>query len=71
MAELSDLACACVEIALQFHMQRLTEKHGPAEGAGDHGGCVVLGMGKISGRELNFSSDVDLIFLRGPEEGRT
>ncbi len=71
MAELSDLACACVEAALEFHVRRLAEKHWLPEAAGDHGGCVALGMGKISGGELNFSSDVDLIFLRGPEEGRT
>ena len=24
---------------------------------------VILGMGKLGGRELNFSSDIDLIFL--------
>ena len=34
-------------------------------------GCVVIGLGKISGRELNFSSDVDLMLLRGPAQGRT
>ncbi len=31
---------------------------------------VVLGMGKLGGGELNFSSDVDLIFLF-PEHGET
>jgi len=35
-------------------------------------GFVVLGMGKLGGRELNFSSDVDLVFLYGDEsEHRT
>lgn len=70
MAELSDLAAACIEIAVDFHWQRLTEKHG-APWSGPGKGFVVLGMGKISGRELNFSSDVDLMFLRRPEEGQT
>ena len=31
---------------------------------------IVLGMGKLGGRELNFSSDIDLVFLfseRGPD----
>jgi [glutamine synthetase] adenylyltransferase / [glutamine synthetase]-adenylyl-L-tyrosine phosphorylase len=30
------------------------------------GGLVVLGMGKLGGEELNFSSDIDLIFLYRP-----
>lgn len=70
MEELSDLAAACIEIAVDFHWKRLVEAHGsPWHGPGK--GFVVLGMGKISGRELNFSSDVDLVFLRRPEEGQT
>jgi [glutamine synthetase] adenylyltransferase / [glutamine synthetase]-adenylyl-L-tyrosine phosphorylase len=71
MAELSDLAGACIQVALEFHWHRLINKHGRPPDADDQMGLVVIGMGKISGRELNFSSDVDLIFLRGPEEGRT
>jgi glutamate-ammonia-ligase adenylyltransferase len=71
MAELSDLAAAGIESAIQFHWKRLTEKHGTPEGLADGSGFVALGMGKISGRELNFSSDVDLIFIREPEEGKT
>jgi glutamate-ammonia-ligase adenylyltransferase len=31
---------------------------------------VVIGMGKLGGRELNFSSDVDLVLLF-PEHGET
>jgi glutamate-ammonia-ligase adenylyltransferase len=31
---------------------------------------VVLGMGKLGGRELNFSSDIDLIFTY-PRQGET
>jgi glutamate-ammonia-ligase adenylyltransferase len=30
-------------------------------------GFAVLGLGKLGGRELNYSSDVDLIFLYDPE----
>ncbi len=36
----------------------------------DAGGLVVLGMGKLGGEELNFSSDVDLVFLY-PRGGET
>lgn len=71
MAELSDLAGTCIQVALEFHWGRLVLKHGKPRGVNDGTGLVILGMGKISGRELNFSSDVDLIFLRGPEVGRT
>ena len=31
---------------------------------------LILGMGKLGGGELNFSSDIDLIFAR-PEHGCT
>lgn len=71
MGELSDLAAACTSVALDFHWQRLVERHGYPPLSQGTKGVVVLGMGKISGRELNFSSDLDLVFLREPEEGRT
>jgi [glutamine synthetase] adenylyltransferase / [glutamine synthetase]-adenylyl-L-tyrosine phosphorylase len=71
MGELSDLAGACVQAAIDFHWQRLTRKHGLPPLKPYETGFVVIGMGKVSGAELNFSSDVDLIFLRGPREGRT
>jgi glutamate-ammonia-ligase adenylyltransferase len=32
---------------------------------------TVLGMGKFGGRELNFSSDIDLIYFYSSEKGRT
>ena len=35
-------------------------------GAG--GGLVVLGMGKLGGRELNYASDVDVIFVHAGEQ---
>jgi glutamate-ammonia-ligase adenylyltransferase len=71
MAELSDLACACTQASIEFHYPRLVLKHGTPNAPGDSMGFTVIGMGKVSGRELNFSSDVDLIYLRGPEEGLT
>ncbi|MBI5250492.1 MAG: bifunctional [glutamate--ammonia ligase]-adenylyl-L-tyrosine phosphorylase/[glutamate--ammonia-ligase] adenylyltransferase [Desulfomonile tiedjei] len=71
MAELSDLAAATLETAIGFHWDRLVARHGKPPLAANGIGFVAIGMGKISGQELNFSSDVDLIFLREPEEGRT
>ncbi|MEK7262015.1 MAG: bifunctional [glutamate--ammonia ligase]-adenylyl-L-tyrosine phosphorylase/[glutamate--ammonia-ligase] adenylyltransferase, partial [Pseudomonadota bacterium] len=61
MATLSDLADACLEGALMSLTAWL--KAPP--------GFVVLGMGKLGGRELNFSSDVDLIFAyTGDDDSR-
>jgi glutamate-ammonia-ligase adenylyltransferase len=41
---------------------------GEESGAAQH--MIVVGMGKLGGRELNVSSDIDLIFLY-PEDGET
>lgn len=71
MLELSDLAAASIQAALDFHWARLITRHGAPPGIGKQMGFVVLGLGKISGDELNFSSDVDLIFLRAPDDGQT
>lgn len=71
MEELSNLAAACLQTALDFHRDLAVQKYGLPDGVGDQAGLVAIGMGKLAGGELNFSSDVDLIFLRGPEEGRT
>jgi len=37
----------------------------------DRSGLVVLGMGKLGGRELNYSSDIDLIVLFDPDRIQT
>jgi len=71
MKELSSLACACVSAAVSFHYKLLAARHGVPKGEAPNTGLVVLGLGKVSGNELNFSSDLDLMFLRGPEEGAT
>ena len=71
MGELSDLAAASVQTATVFHWNRLAALHGRPPVAKNRMGLVVIGMGKVSGHELNFSSDLDLIFLREPEEGQT
>ncbi|MBF0250951.1 MAG: bifunctional [glutamine synthetase] adenylyltransferase/[glutamine synthetase]-adenylyl-L-tyrosine phosphorylase [Alphaproteobacteria bacterium] len=42
---------------------RLKDPDDPERGSG----LVVLGMGKLGGRELNYSSDIDLIILFDPD----
>jgi glutamate-ammonia-ligase adenylyltransferase len=64
--ELSALATACLDAAVRFHDRRLRARHGAPEGflAREPGaGFCVLAMGKLGARELNFSSDVDLIYV--------
>ena len=64
--ELSGLATACLDAAIRFHERRLRARHGPPTGnAGrDPGaGFCAIAMGKLGARELNFSSDVDLLYV--------
>jgi len=63
LRDLSDLADACCEQALRFAEKNLQQRWGkPIEESGAEARPVVLGMGKLGGHELNFSSDIDLIF---------
>ncbi len=69
LRDLSDLADACLQAALRHLSRWHAEKHGVARNAkGEAQSLVVLGLGKLGARELNFSSDVDLIFAY-PEGG--
>jgi glutamate-ammonia-ligase adenylyltransferase len=61
LRETSWFAEAVIAGAARMAAALLSARHG-APPAGD-AGLVVLGMGKLGGSELNFSSDVDLIFL--------
>src|SRR6185436_14413053 len=37
----------------------------PRDAAGRETGLAIVGMGKLGGRELNYSSDIDLMFVYG------
>jgi glutamate-ammonia-ligase adenylyltransferase len=61
---LSLLADRCIDVAARFAHRQLAARYGePA----DCDALMVLGMGKLGGRELNVSSDVDLIFVYASE----
>jgi len=63
LAATSDLAEDCIERALRHAEQVLEARHGPlCDGEGRPLRLVVFGLGKLGGGELNFSSDVDLVF---------
>ena len=72
ITSLSRLADFCIDTALSWLYRRVVEKHGRPLSAqnGEPVPMVVLGLGKLGGCELNFSSDVDLIFAY-PEDGHT
>jgi len=71
LAELSLLADVCIRTACRRAGSVLAARHGAPVGAdGTPLELMVLGMGKLGGGELNFSSDIDLVFLF-PEHGET
>ena len=58
-AELADLAAAALEAALAIARSELEAGAAPAR-------LAVIAMGKCGGRELNYASDVDVIFAAAP-----
>ncbi|MFW6124647.1 MAG: bifunctional [glutamate--ammonia ligase]-adenylyl-L-tyrosine phosphorylase/[glutamate--ammonia-ligase] adenylyltransferase, partial [Pirellulales bacterium] len=67
-ATLSHIAEACLEQIVRREYQRLTAKLGTptvAEGRRQGKPCelIILGMGKFGGREMNYFSDLDVVFL--------
>jgi glutamate-ammonia-ligase adenylyltransferase len=73
LAALSGLADQLLSIALDFAQQQLVERCGVIrDGNNEPVPMLLLGMGKLGGGELNFSSDVDYIPLypgSGPGDG--
>lgn len=71
LRDLSDLADAAIRAALDWAVAALGARHGlPRTDGGEPCGFGILGMGKLGGFELNFSSDVDLVFVYS-ESGAT
>jgi len=67
-AALSAIPEAILRVVMAREEERLVERLGePMAGVGDtvgvRAGAVVLAMGKFGGREMNYASDVDLVFL--------
>jgi len=58
----SELAEQLIQAALAISERQLSAKHGqPIDATGSKMSLNIIAMGKLGGRELNFSSDVDLI----------
>jgi glutamate-ammonia-ligase adenylyltransferase len=68
-AEISALADVLIAAALEEAEMRLRKRHGVAAASARF---AVLALGKLGGNELNYSSDVDLLYLfsgPGPSHG--
>lgn len=71
LQDLSCLADAVLKTAVNALYDHAVKDYGiPVDSKGNAQGLIVLGMGKLGAKELNFSSDIDLIFVF-PENGYT
>lgn len=69
--DLSNFADSCIDAALSCLYEDMKSEFGtPLNSKGRPQSLVVIAMGKLGGCELNFSSDVDLVFAY-PERGET
>jgi glutamate-ammonia-ligase adenylyltransferase len=70
LTALSAVADALVEVALGVAAAELPEGRASTAGREGTGGLAVLALGKLGGGELNFSSDIDLVYVhRGAGAG--
>ena len=71
LSDLSAFADAALNLAAAYARRALVARYGePRSSGGQLQPLVIVGMGKLGGHELNFSSDVDLVLLF-PEHGET
>jgi len=75
-AALSDLASVAIQAAYEIvesHLYQCYGKpmHRDRTGRWIDTGFAVIGMGKLGGGELNYSSDVDLVYVYASAEGQT
>lgn len=63
LAGATTLAEDCLRLALDALQQEFAQRHGVVrDGEGAAQQLVVFGLGKLGGGELNFSSDIDLVY---------
>jgi [glutamine synthetase] adenylyltransferase / [glutamine synthetase]-adenylyl-L-tyrosine phosphorylase len=76
IAELSNLADAVIQCVFDVCLRELVARYGVPQNPGAPGGprdarFAILAMGKLGGHELNYSSDIDVIYIYDGEEGST
>jgi glutamate-ammonia-ligase adenylyltransferase len=72
--ELAGLADACFDAAIRWHHAELAARYGEPTYEDDRGAIrpatvAVIGMGKLGAEELNFTSDVDVIYVYSSDAG--
>lgn len=72
ISEISNVADVCLDAVYRVFHRHLTFKfglpyHQDPEGRWIETGFCIFGMGKLGGQELNYSSDVDLLFAYSEE----
>ena len=73
--EISNLADAILESALKYARREMDNRFGPPLETDDKGRALparfcITALGKLGSKELNYSSDIDLVFLYS-DEGNT
>jgi glutamate-ammonia-ligase adenylyltransferase len=69
--DISRVADTALEVALATALRNISRRFGnPETTGGEPARCVILAFGKLGGKELNYSSDIDLVFLYD-DEGQT
>ncbi|MBZ4672427.1 bifunctional [glutamate--ammonia ligase]-adenylyl-L-tyrosine phosphorylase/[glutamate--ammonia-ligase] adenylyltransferase [Deferribacterales bacterium Es71-Z0220] len=69
-AHISSFAKAAVEVAYEYALNQLKREYGnPLDENGDEIGFCIIALGKFGGWELNFSSDIDIIYVYETEKG--
>ena len=74
--DISNLADVCLQAAYEHADRELRKKYGHPVYQDANGNWIesefsILGMGKLGGRELNYSSDIDLIYIYSSSQGET
>ena len=68
---MTTLAETALELALAHALAEVEQRHGvPRDAQGQRIEFWIVGMGKLGGRELNVSSDIDLVYVY-EDEGET
>jgi glutamate-ammonia-ligase adenylyltransferase len=74
-AELSALAAATLQLAYELARWQLVGEHGiplmETPSGEREADLTIIGMGKFGGRELNFSSDIDILYFYSSDKGET
>jgi len=68
VTQISHVADCVVQAAVASALSRLEKLRGIPRGpAGEHATVAVIALGKLGGSELNYSSDIDLLFVHSTD----